>query len=228
MSEFLDLDKILNPLDSLETVVDLLSNEKPKWKFAVIAFDNAIYNFAVANLATSNYKEVTNFYSDDDIGWKYSSDGKTFVSKKNFIDNKIGSYFIHWEETFQEIEENAVHESPLKEYMQHTKEKLIGFWTAIARVCDGNLWMGRYTSSKPLKLNDSQWESLGIIHQLRNEFIHFIPMGVSIEIDFIKKHLKNLIEPLKFLALSTGQILYVEKKDRVKVEAAINKINKLL
>lgn len=63
-----------------------------------------------------------------------------------------------------------------------------------------------------------------IIHQLRNQFLHYIPMGYSIEIDFIKQHLKNLIEPLRFLALETGQLIYAYKEDRVRVKEVIKKL----
>ena len=224
VDEYLELDETLNPIDSLETIVDLLSCENPKWKFSVIAFHHSIYCFAVANLATSNYKVVTNFYSNEDDGWRTFENGKTYISKKEWINKKVGSYKIIWDE----IEENIVKDAPMKDFFEHSNEKLINFWTAIARVTDGKTWMKRFTVSKPLIMNDSQWESLGIIHQLRNQFLHYIPMGYAIEIDFIKQHLKNLIEPINFLALETGQLIYAYEEDRLRVKEVIKKIENLL
>ncbi|HCA41618.1 MAG TPA: hypothetical protein DEP28_00030, partial [Bacteroidetes bacterium] len=61
-----------------------------------------------------------------------------------------------------------------------------------------------------------------------NQFLHYIPMGYAIEIDFIKQHLKNLIEPINFLALETGQLIYAYEEDRLRVKEVIKKIENLL
>lgn len=227
--DYMFIDSRENAIDSLETALYFLNREDNlKWKWIVLSLYHALYMFCVANLEGSNYKNVleTGIEADEETYFK-RGDEKWKKSNKQKISDK-GAYKIVWHEIEGEPQVRTLNTKKNK------REKLIGFWTALARVQDGELWMGRYIFSKPLKLNNNQLKSIELLVEYRNRFSHFIPIGLMTDIKHFINIIPDILDILNFLALESKNlaILYDEgaegriKKTLEQIRKHFKEINK--
>ena len=95
-----------------------------------------------------------------------------------------------------------------QDFQENSNDNLIGFWTAIARIQDGELYMGRYLDSKPIVLTDKEKESIIKLNSFRNDFEHFIPTSWSIEIDLLKNICSDIINIIERIT-QTFEFIYL-------------------
>lgn len=218
------IDAVENAVDSLETTVSYFErNDNLKWKWIVFSLHHALYMFCTINLEGSNYQEVlSNGYNEDENSFFRRADEKWKKSRIIKRNNSPG-YTIQWEFIDGEPQ------SKTSGRQRKRKEKLIGFWTALARVQDEELWMARYIHSKAVSLSDEQWQSIEwLTENVKNQLTHFIPMGLSISLISLKKACFDVTNIIEQLAFHTGQVLYMDNgvEDRIKV--SLNKLKSYL
>lgn len=206
----------INSLESLNYFLDLKMKDDMQWKWIIFALHHCFYHFCINNLeGTDARAEVmvekyrSNFPEYAQVGenpWMKS------VRKK---DGKYPLYLIDWDEI--DGEPNFDNEKKPKEKV--IKKELLGFWTALERVQDGKVYMKRFTMSKPLELSDDDKENILRLVDLRNTFMHFEPMGYSIEFAYIIALASGIIDLIERVALKTNQVRYRHdsgEKERVK------------
>jgi hypothetical protein len=219
--EVLYIDTLENAIDSLETIIQFFNREDNlKWKWIVLSLHHALYSFCILNLEGSNYHDVLSYGNSDDENILFKRDSEKWKRSKIIKRGNQGGYVIEWEK----IEG----EPPINKKQKKKKEKLIGFWTALARVQDKELWMGRFTDSKPITISDEEWESIEYLNYFRNKLTHYIPIIMGADVEEIKNHCKKIINPIKSLALETHQVPYFEMSGIERVKKALNKIENLL
>ena len=226
------IDSVENAIDSLETTLMYFDrNDNLKWKWIVFSLHHSLYMFCTINLEGGNYTQVlSNGYDEDKNVHFTRGDGIVKKSKINKRPNSNG-YEIGWEQIEKSWEE-LIEEWKLKDNSNRIvgrKHKLINFWTALARVQDGEHWMARYVHSKPITLTEDNWTSIEwITDEVRNQLTHFIPMGLSMPVLSLKKACFDIVSVIEQLAFYTGQVMYIDEgnKDRVKKSIEILK-NKL-
>ena len=219
-SKYLYIDSKENPIDSLETALFFLEkrDDNLKWKWVVLSLHHALYSFSVANLEGSNYREVLTSSYDDDSNI-YVKKGNDSWKKSNIVITKSPFYKIIWTDVIEPPTNN-------KKTKKKNKEKLISFPTAIARVQDGYSWMGRYIISKPLTLDGLELDAIYKLNYWRNDFTHFIPMGLAVSINDIRDICRPVLRIIKFLALKTGQIIYIDNDSEQRIIEVINELEK--
>jgi hypothetical protein len=140
----------------------------------------------------------SNYQIDEGYLLKKGDSKHWLKSRKKKIRDGHPAYLIEWEET----DDKPPKEMSSKIKNNNKRKKLIGFWSALARVQDPVYWMGRLTSSKAISLSDNEWNNvIWLTDELRNKIQHFIPQTyILVEEDFIEPGIvfANIIERLVF------------------------------
>ncbi|MCC7158455.1 MAG: hypothetical protein IT281_02835 [Ignavibacteria bacterium] len=220
------IDAVENAVDSLETTISYFQrDDNLKWKWIVFSLHHALYMFCTINLEGGNFQQVlTNGsgYNDDENSYFKKGNDEWKKSRRIRRENSHG-YKIVWE---------AVNGEPRfdnKAMQRKRKDKLIGFWTALARVQDKEFWMARYIHSKAIILNEAQWESVEwLTENVRNQLTHFVPMGLSIPIISLDKACFDVICIIEQLAFDTRQVLYVDSGIKTRIKNSIKILKDLL
>lgn len=78
--------------------------------------------------------------------------------------------------------------------------------------------MKMYVNSQPFKPRATQTRSVKMLNRLRNDFIHFVPKGWSLEISSLPQIMQDCIDIISFLAFECGNIIWHEEvlEDRAK------------
>jgi len=107
-------------------------------------------------------------------------------------------------------------------------EKLISFDEVLERCQDPN-WMNMTVMSKPLQLSEQQKESIRKLkHSLRNNFEHYRPGIWSIEIYGMPKIAIDVLEVIRFLALDTGNYIYLTQAQKKRVKSIVFQSKRIL
>ncbi len=222
------LDSVENAIDSLDNIIYLLNRKSNlKWKWIIIALHHSLYNFSICNIEGSNYQfnVLKQKGNNEDEGRFVRFGNHNF--KKSKIKKRGFGYLIEWvEATEGEVKQFENMKPRSVEF--NKKEYIIGFWTVLARIQDSYYWMKRSTISKAVEITDEEWESITLLNEYRNSFMHYIPMGWTIDINDFKKIVKNVLNVIEKVALNTRQIMYYDFDSRNKVEEIINEIKKQL
>ena len=222
--EWLSINGVINGLDSLETAAFLLDrNESTKWKWIAIAIHHSLYTFCVSSLELGNPSQVLiqGHVSDADKNC-FMKKGNDTKWKKSKI-QKVGSgsgYVIRREYTDDEPPKYLK-----KEGRKQKKEKLIGFWTALARIQDQEFWMGRHYNISAVSLTEEEWQNITwLTNQVRNDLIHFVPKTLLIHIGDIKRASLDAIRIIEFLCFESNAIYSIQDNWQIRTEKAIRSI----
>ncbi len=101
------------------------------------------------------------------------------------------------------------------------KLRLITFDEAIKRSCSDK-HMRLYGTSYTMILSASEKQSVCCLRSLRNDFIHFIPKLWFVEIEGLPEMSKNIIRLIKFLALESGNEIFLDDNQRAEVEGLVS------
>lgn len=222
-SAFTKISTVLNAVDSLETSASFLSRQDEfKWKWIAIALHHALYMFCIAALHNGNPDNVTTISSNpDDNQWCRIGDEHKWRKSRRVPVSSGPAYRIEWLPTEDLPTEHKSQKSKNKQL------KLIGFWTALARVQDQHYWMGRLKITKAVELSNSEVDDIVFLSiALRNEFIHYIPKGYLIDIPSIIKVGNTALRAIEFLSLKSNALWYVDDNWRVRVESAITEVRR--
>lgn len=120
------------------------------------------------------------------------------------------AYRIVWEPTTENIpEDDYVPEDPIERLRRQEKLPLIGFWTALSRVQDSHLWMGRLSISNALVLSDEEIRQLTWLHdQVRNDLMHFKPKSYTVFTDGVRIATLTAVRTIEFLALESHTFVW--------------------
>ena len=226
---YISIDEKENAIDSLETALSFLGrDDNLKWKWFVLALHHSLYSFCVSSLEHGNYEQVLSkrYNDDEDLYVKFGND-QPRKSKivPFFIKNyKTPAYRIEWEVVESFPENKKIKKNKKK------KEKLISFWTALARVQDDYYWMRRYIHTKAVKINDEELHSIcWLSEQVRNDLMHFIPKGYSIDILSIIAASKIVLSIIEFLVLKSYAVNFFDfEKSQKRVKETLESIWKKL
>lgn len=198
----LSLNEIDNAINSLIVAKEFIEKEDIfKWKWVTIALHHSLYSFCISALVNGNYDNVLSFGKNEDSdGWLTRDDEKwKRLCKKKYDERPY--YRMVWFDTDENPPEKKQKEPNNK------SEKLIGFWTALARVMDGELWMGRLVCTKPLLLEDDELEKIYWATEfVRNDLVHFIPKIKVLDVEYLKKCLMIMIRSIEFLISESRSI----------------------
>lgn len=218
------IDVTENAIDSIETVIDFLEREDNlKWKWIVFALHHSLYCFCISALEKGNYEIV--------LHRGYQEDNKIFIRKGNDTKpkrSKIIPFFLgKYKTPAYRIEWDEAEKIPEKKLKPKSTSKLIGFWTALARVQDEYFWMGRLHGQKALTISDEELEKIcWLIEKVRNDLTHFVPKGYSIDILSIIDACQVVLQKIEFLALDSYSINYLNYEQATKrVKDALKIIN---
>ena len=203
---YMSIDSIKNPVNSLESILYfLLREDNIKWKWVLFALHHSLYMFCIANLEGSDYTQVLIKDRDEDNKIRVKKGGESWKKSKK-VYRELGKGFTLAWETCDEPENDTTSSSN----NNNREDKIIGIWTALARVQDGYYWMSRNKFSKPLVLTEEEWDSINKLVYYRNELQHFKPIHWELEIGIFEKICLDVLKVIEFLALETKQIAYPE------------------
>jgi hypothetical protein len=228
---YLSVTAIENAADSLETALHALKrSDDMKWKWVGFSLHHALYSFCIAALHHGNWEEVASSGRDDERVHVMRGDGPWYACRRVRVPETRHAYRLVWEPIDgeppslrdQSTEDRDAGDERLKRF---SKAKLIGFWTALARVQDGYHWMARYVDSTPLTLTDEQVRDIDwLTEQVRNRLMHFVPSLSLIEIEGVRETSLVALDAIDFLASKSGTILFGDLERRRNVQTVINSL----
>ena len=219
---FLSVNAVTNALDYLESAAHFLERRDDfKWKWIAISVYHALYSFCILALEKGNPEWTLSYGRNDDDGRYCKRGQETRWSKSK--QNRFGSgpaYRIEWEETDEEPSESKVEEDDLA----WTRRKLIGFWTAIARIQDERSIVHDVVS-KPVAVTDEdlraiQWLAL----RVRNELIHFVPKFWDISIEGIQSGSSSALKVIESLVFESHTLYRIDEDGRCRIRKAIDSL----
>lgn len=221
----INLDEKENAIDSLETALSFLNREDNlKWKWFVLALHHSLYSFCISSLKHGNFEQVlSKEYSNGENMYVKFEDDQPKKSKivPFFINGyKTPAYRIEWEVVDSFPESKQIKKGKKK------KEKLISFWTALARVQDDYYWMRRGMHTKAVNINDEELHSIcWLSEKVRNDLMHFIPKGYSIDILSIIADSKIFLRIIEFLAIKSYTINFLDfEKSEMRIKKTLDSI----
>ncbi len=204
--QYLTIDELENAVDSLEMAAFCLQNLR--WKWSALAIHHALYSMCIVSLVKWTADSVVkNSYGKDDEGNLCQINGPIMESRRLIIRDG-GAYRINWIPTAKTIPVVNISVSKTISDLTHSnKRKLIGFWTAIARVQDSHFWMARDTRSTAVHITDDDLLHLEYLHNyVRNELMHFIPKSYSICIEDMHSSLLVAVNIIEYLVVHAQTI----------------------
>lgn len=220
------LDEKENAIDSLETALQFLDrNDNLKWKWFAFAIHHSIYSFCVAALENGNYENVLmrDWEDDNNLYVQKGQDVRIKKSKISYFqikNYKTSAYRIQWTDV------SSVPPKKKSKKQRISKEKLISFWTALARVQDSYFWMGRLHGQKSLIISDEELTKIvWLSDAVRNDLVHFIPKSYAIGIIDIIEATRVVLHKIDFLVFESFSILFVDwEQSQGKIRDALDKI----
>jgi len=70
--------------------------------------------------------------------------------------------------------------------------------------------MGMYVNSRSFKPSGTQDRSIKKLNSLRNEFIHFVPKGWSLEVSGLPQIVDDCLDVIFFLGFECGNVIWHE------------------
>lgn len=224
------LDEKENAIDSLETALQFLErNDNLKWKWFAFAIHHSIYSFCIAALENGNYENVlmTNWKDDNNLYVQKSQDHRIKKSKISYFhikNYKTSAYRIQWTDVA------SIPSKDKSKKQKRAKEKLISFWTALARVQDSYFWMARLHGQKSLRISDKELTSIiWLSDAVRNDLTHFIPKSYAVGITDIIEAARIVIHKIDFLIFESFSILFIDwEQSQRRIRDALDKITSKL
>ena len=107
------------------------------------------------------------------------------------------------------------------------KEELDGFLNLYKKIKNPER-MRFYVNSKPFNPSGTQGDSIKRLNRLRNEFVHFVPKGWSLEITGLPNIFLDCLHIIEFLGWKCGNIFWHEKMNSKRAKRAISISKKTL
>jgi hypothetical protein len=81
-----------------------------------------------------------------------------------------------------------------------------------------------FVHSKPLQASNEMDRDVAWVHEMRNNFMHFLPSGWSIPIEPLPLALGNCVSIISFLAFESGNVFWYEKPTIDEVTAVLSEL----
>ena len=112
---------------------------------------------------------------------------------------------------------------------RYPEQKLDNFLNLYKKVTSDRMRM--YVNSQPLKPNGTQGKSVKKLNRFRNDLIHFVPKGWSIEVSGLPQIVDDCLNIISFLAFECGNVFWYEQEletlTRVLLERAKQKVSRI-
>jgi hypothetical protein len=183
-------DEALEAVLSLEMVCEQLpkaATNPDYWKWVVIALHNALQGYMVLALKGPDGLNVLNKESAKE--WKAAC--------------KSGSRYApeRWQARFLKLYERIQEGTEARE-----EEGRLDFGDLKPE--SGSMMM--YMDSRPFRPVGTQDESVTMLNYVRNEFIHFLPQGLSVEVSGLPRVVADCIDIISFLAFDCNNVVWYD------------------
>ena len=204
MDHWLRTDEALEAITSLEMACDQLPKvmDNPHyWKWVVISLHNALQGYMVLALK--------------------GSDGL------NVLTTKCAKRWLaaYWQKNGAFPQPQMDSFSNLYKKIQAGRE-LYDEGIRCGRILDrkNSDLMLMYVNSQPFKPEGTQTASVEMLKELRNDFIHFLPKGLSLEVGGLPRVVEDCVDLIDFLAFKCGNILWYDETLKTRTRDLIKNI----
>jgi len=232
-TRYLRLTEEKNALDYLEKAYHYIHEVKKNtlaWKWAILTLHGALYGFAICALKGTSPPRVIDqrkIYENLEnlpIGIKKGGFPKS-INKIKYDELKKhlsfkGIMSKDEKEELISLSNDIKYKKAIEELFNKSNNRnLISFNEAIKRCQDPNYMRMTY-QSKPLQLTDQQNDSIKRLKEdFRDNFEHFKPMGLSIEVSGMPQIAINILNVIRFLALDSGNYVNLTTSQQRKIKS---------
>ena len=203
MKTWLRTEEALEAVISLEMLCEHLPrviDEPHYWKWVIIALHNALQGFMVLALKGNNGLNVLTKECEKE--WIAAFERGDEVLPERKLDNFLNLY--------KKIK------SGRKTYEEHMSTGGL-----LHRKPTDRMLM--YTVSKPFMPHGTLGQSVKMLHELRNEFIHFLPKGWSLEVSGLPQVVKDCVTIIDFLAFECGNVIWHDEEREAETKELVKK-----
>jgi hypothetical protein len=172
-------EEAITSLEYAAEVIPAAQLQPWRWKWAVIAVDNALQNLFVLAVAHTSGVNVLRVKPADVQAWREGAG--------EYPEGKLKSF----EQLFEMTQGDA---------------------------------MLKYVHSRPLELSEDEDGLVRWIHRRRNEFVHYRPIGLSVDLTSFTLGLRACTDVARRLILETGAIMWDDPEQDARVRAALASI----
>jgi len=205
---------IENAIDSLEKARMFAFSEDPfKWKWIALTLHDSLYTVALACIAFEpSFVVETN---NGDKGIVVSRNGRPDGWRKSTVEFINGEgenegsrpYRIRWKKT----------EKINSKTKKKKRERVIGFWSAIARVQDDFYWMKYFCETEALTLSDDELHELWYLQDsIRNNLIHCRPGFHEFDVERIRSSCLVAVGAISFLLDQSLSAVHFQMTDELR------------
>ncbi len=206
MDTWLRTDEALEAVLSLELVSDSLPkilDNSHYWKWVLISLRNALQGYMVLALKGSNSLNVLT----KECAEKWIAAWKNHDSI--FPERKLDSFL----NLYKKIKKGR---------KQYEEEIRLGHSHTLKRTRSDLMLM--YANSQPFKPRGTQTQSVKMLNDLRNEFIHFLPKGLSLQASGLPQVVEDCVDIIEFLAFKCGNVLWHDGTLKLKTKELVDGI----
>lgn len=218
-TEYLSVTTSSNAADSVRTALDFVGRDDDmRWKWLSFSVHHALYLYSVAALHNANPDTVASSgRRDDHKVYVQQGDEPRRVVKRVSVPNTRSAYRLTWEEVEAPpaLDNGAGRTSDEERTGGVSTIKLIGFWTALARVQDGYYWMGRYHMQRPLVLSDEEMREIAwLTNNVRNRLTHYVPSTTPIDKASVKSGCLVCLKAIRFLISESNSFIFYKPEEK--------------
>jgi hypothetical protein len=201
MDAWLSTDEYLEAVLSLEMVTDTLPKVLDNiyyWKWVVIALHMALQGYMVLALKGTNSYNVLDKKCAKELEAAWKRDDGVFPKRK----------LDHFLNLYKKIKAGR------KTYEEQVKTGI-----RIYRKPEDLMLM--YMHSQPFKPRGTQNKSVEMLHELRNDYIHFRPKGWLLGVHGLPRVVEDCVDIIDFLAFECGNVLWHDESLKAKTRELI-------
>ena len=213
MSEYVDIDERLDVLASLEhCALSLIETKRSDraWKWAVLSLHSALQGAMICHLSgTAQVGALTERSAAKWHDW-HEKDRRGELDR---IEDGVGELGIpRWR-----IKHPS--DNPPEDYIATARELFKRLTFVPSRLeCAGG----------PIVVTSKHRKSFRRLHDLRNTFTHFSPKGWSIEVEFIRDAMRDVLDVIERIEQDDWPFRHMDGEDRTRLRQKISELRLLI
>lgn len=213
---YIHIDERLDVLASLEFCAISLTHTRQTeraWKWVVLSLHSALQGAMVCHLSgTAQLGALTEQSASKWLAWynnKRPSETETESMQESF--DEFGAPITHAEDNGEPAPVETVASAAVLFERLYCESKRV-----------------EVSFGEVISVTEQQKKSFERLHRLRNNFTHFSPKGWSIELNYIKETICDVLQVLGLILDDSWTLIHMSDEDRSALNSKFEEINRLI
>ena len=213
MSESVQTDERLDVLVSLEhCALSLIETKRSDrvWKWAVLSLHSALQGAMICHLSgTAQVGALTKRSASEWLNW-HERDGRGEIE---YVEHGLDEFGL------PRLRPKHPSDNPPEDYVAGAKELFKRLTSVSSRL---------ESAGELIVVTSKHRKSFRRLHDLRNTFTHFSPKGWSIDVEFIRDAMRDVLDVIEHIEQDDWPFRHMEREDRTRLREKISELRLLL